>query len=350
MVGFFNDLGDQMHSHTCCVLTSHGSGLDSRVLVETGLTNGDLERYARDWSDKNILLHRGLPDLRRGKMIFDSDYYSDREFQKTDFYTGFFRTIDVAHSGGFMFRNHDNWVYNLILSRSGKYGAYSKDERKFLQILRPHIETAMALQSSFKALQGAVKSLEDSFEHINAGMIFLDAHGGIVRANESGRLVLEQHRYLRASNQQLANGTLNHPKLDSLIRRMARGVLTQAEQILIFDPETGQRLYVLAFMLPQTGEYQWLDVNAAKYLVFVNASFHLTEHCLAYLKTEYDLTRKELQFIVNMAAGNTMESIATMESVSKETVRSHLKSVFSKTNVHSQAQLTLYLAQLNSTC
>jgi len=60
----------------------------------------------------------------------------------------------------------------------------------------------------------------------------------------------------------------------------------------------------------------------------------------------FELTPMELQVAIAIARGNKLAGIAADEGIKVGTVRSHLKSVFAKTNTRSQAELAALLARL----
>jgi DNA-binding CsgD family transcriptional regulator len=61
------------------------------------------------------------------------------------------------------------------------------------------------------------------------------------------------------------------------------------------------------------------------------------------LRDEHNLTPTETRIVLHLIDGGTVASCAEALEVAASTVRSHLKSVFSKTGVTRQAQLTTLL-------
>jgi len=66
-----------------------------------------------------------------------------------------------------------------------------------------------------------------------------------------------------------------------------------------------------------------------------NADLHLNEELVA----QYGLTDKEQRVLVSLIHGNTIKDIAADSFISEHTVKSHLKSIFHKTDTKSQATL-----------
>ena len=60
----------------------------------------------------------------------------------------------------------------------------------------------------------------------------------------------------------------------------------------------------------------------------------------------FGLTAAEAQVAIDIAAGRSVEDIAASRSVTRNTVRSQLKSIFDKTNTHRQLQLATLVAGL----
>jgi DNA-binding CsgD family transcriptional regulator len=58
----------------------------------------------------------------------------------------------------------------------------------------------------------------------------------------------------------------------------------------------------------------------------------------------FDLTPTEARVARKIAEGHTMEQIALDFDVSRETVRTHMKAIFSKTGVNKQAQVAALIA------
>jgi DNA-binding CsgD family transcriptional regulator len=66
----------------------------------------------------------------------------------------------------------------------------------------------------------------------------------------------------------------------------------------------------------------------------------------AVLRTGFGLTAAEARLAARLATGVTIETAADKLGVAKETARNQLKSIFSKTGVHRQAELVALFASL----
>jgi DNA-binding CsgD family transcriptional regulator len=66
----------------------------------------------------------------------------------------------------------------------------------------------------------------------------------------------------------------------------------------------------------------------------------------ALLTSRFGLTPAETRIALGIARGETLAAIAAAHGISVETARTHLKSVFTKTSTHRQAELAALLGQL----
>ena len=90
-----------------------------------------------------------------------------------------------------------------------------------------------------------------------------------------------------------------------------------------------------------------LKTGEVSTLVVVH-QFSLSVAALNALKGLYDLTPTETQICKQIAEAKTLREAAAIRNVKVSTVRSHLKSVFSKTGVKSQTELIRILTQISA--
>jgi len=64
------------------------------------------------------------------------------------------------------------------------------------------------------------------------------------------------------------------------------------------------------------------------------------------LRSAFRLTEAEARLATQLAFGKPLEKVADQFGIVKETARSQLKSIFTKTGVHRQAELVALLAKL----
>jgi DNA-binding CsgD family transcriptional regulator len=69
---------------------------------------------------------------------------------------------------------------------------------------------------------------------------------------------------------------------------------------------------------------------------------------MAFLRNRFDLTPAEARVVLRLVAGDSLRSCAHALGITYGTVRTHLKSVFQKTQVRRQAELVIVVIRAMS--
>ena len=96
--------------------------------------------------------------------------------------------------------------------------------------------------------------------------------------------------------------------------------------------QVGARAYLLKNLLDKELLQTIRAVHAGKKTLSAEASFELAEHA-----TDEALTPAEVEVLRLIAAGNANKEIAAQLSITEETVKGHMKSIFTKLGVHDRA-------------
>jgi len=107
-------------------------------------------------------------------------------------------------------------------------------------------------------------------------------------------------------------------------------------------PRRGRRP-ILAYPLRLSTVSAGVFADCQALLVFVDLERRARPPVEA-LHSAFALTAAESRLAVRMASGSPLEMVADELSISKETARTQLRSVFEKTGVHRQAELVGLLA------
>ena len=128
------------------------------------------------------------------------------------------------------------------------------------------------------------------------------------------------------------------PALASLIRTAARPVKrTQQKELLALDfyDQHGDQIY-LRSLQSEVREYAQPTLF---HILLVLDKRHAHLQLNAELVIKYGLTGKEQDVLVRLIHGSTIKEIAAARNIAENTVKSHLKAIFSKTDCKSQATL-----------
>lgn len=308
--------------------------------VTHGWTEQEMTDYAQHYSSVNVF----LPPLLAGAALsvrHAENLITPRELEATEFYTDFLKPSGrVARGTGIKLFAGSNRL--ALLTTNYSEAASSHYDELFSDILRvigPRIQAALHLarvtQTSTTLM--TTKTLID----LIAGAAFVvDAELTLLTANEQGLAWLEgMGRRARS-----LTGLPFAADLSRAVSRTLRGPPGSAGADLLVRTDTGSdrlsciRLTDTAHALPKLGPLLAADSSC---LVVVRAQDDVTPD----MAERYALTKAEARIARHLARGESLIQTADAIGISHETARTHLKSIFAKTDTKRQAELVLLLAK-----
>ena len=175
-------------------------------------------------------------------------------------------------------------------------------------------------------------------EKLDRGVVLLDADGMVIDANSLAQRSIADAQGIYVRNGRLA---FSDPRIDERFTR-------------ILFPGRGTSSRALAVSLKRNGELPCRVVIAAanaqvarrgvSFVVLIYTSDGTRNISTELLTELYGLTRAQANVARRLYAGYSVEETATHLRLSLNTVRTHLKQIFSKCEVQSQAELLHTLA------
>lgn len=240
----------------------------------------------------------------------------------------------------------------LILSvqRRADAGLVSDEERRIASILRDHLVRSMFLRYQVEHLNQMAAAIFEKLEHSANGMALINADGHAVYTNEamkrleaSGLRVAERRIMLETSASQKALDAL-------LVSCRTRQALPEGATQRVATLATRGNLPLIArcsaFSLPAPVEKGLLnDLRDFTILTIVDPNIDPQAPPLEELQA-LGLTARQALMASLVGTGSRPQDIAERLGISKETVRTHLKTIFDKLGVESQNQLSVLLSKL----
>lgn len=130
-----------------------------------------------------------------------------------------------------------------------------------------------------------------------------------------------------------------HPSIDAHLAARLAAVLRDGAERVLRVPVTGAADALELRIAPHPGPHGELHA-----VVLVHDVQRTRAVCTTRLRELYDLTRAEAHVAARLAAGASLERVAAQLDVSLNTVRTHLRHLFAKCGVATQAALLQRLA------
>jgi DNA-binding CsgD family transcriptional regulator len=300
-----------------------------------------IDRWTKSpFAQRNPRSDRLIPP-DEARFLTDLDKFTLDELENESFYTDVLRPSGLGWCAGTSVRAPSGDTLVLSVEKAWANGPVSRAVADQLDTLRPHLARAAVLAGrlGFERAKTAISTLE---------MIGLPAaavtQAGRVVAVNPGFLASAPAVHVGASNQvQFAVATIQQMFIEALARPTS--LARTGRSIPVAGTATSPPMIAHVLPLRLAG----LDVFAgAVSILFLTAMTPQSSPAPEMLQALFDLTPAEARIASLLIDGNTLDTISKTHSVSLNTVRTQLKSVFQKTGVDRQADLVSLLGQRQS--
>ena len=230
-----------------------------------------------------------------------------------------------------------------IDTSSSTWLAINDREQETIARLIPHFHQALQLNRHFMGLQAAREVATTMLDQVPIGIIIVNRNGDILLANKSARDILNDKSGLSEADNRLkaANDSLTQ-QLQQHIRDAAHCALHN------IDPD---RLTVLSLTHPAVPLAQSVLITpyrlesslleqekgcAALIIAAPGQQYRVSDKALMTL---FGLTQAEARLAHSIADGNSVREFSEQYRVSDNTIRTQLKSIYTKTDTHRQSEL-----------
>jgi DNA-binding CsgD family transcriptional regulator/PAS domain-containing protein len=276
--------------------------------------------------------------LPAGQVVTNRHFMSKRDWERSEAYNEYVRHSGVYH--GALFR-HDapGGAFHFSICRPGRNDPYSDEELATLREFSSHLGGALRLRQKFDHAARQVKSLQAALDRLSDGALIVNARGVPLFANARAQQLLDRGEGLICAAAGLKAQHL------PLTQQLAEAIQTASDPRWTGDlhlslPRQKPRLPLLLDFVPLSQlEVDMRGAGDAAVLIFVkepDAPFSVSRQGLT---ATLRFTPREIDVAALLAEGVGTEAAASRLGISVGTVRFHIKRMFQKTGVHSQASL-----------
>jgi len=225
----------------------------------------------------------------------------------------------------------------FLIAAPAQSQPFATPERvQLLDTLIPHLQQALRIQHQIGAsaqTQHDTAQLPDNFRH---GLVLLASDARILYANRAADTLLSANDGLTTHQGVLQS---SHTRTADALRRAAAAAAPTtgscpASTSLPCPRPSGHRPYIV-HITPHSSALPY-----SRALMTIIDPDHTPTPTPAMLRQLYRLTPAEVTIAMRIAQGASIKPIADELSISVETVRTHLRHVFEKTQTRRQVELT----------
>lgn len=256
----------------------------------------------------------------------------------TEFFNDFLLKHDLRLYGAVATVKRPKQVELVTMYQSWKGESPGKETEELVGMMVPHIRRALQLRRSFIDIKAHSDSLELALDLVQAGILFLDSQGRVLSMNRSaeelstrGALKFRAGRLYPSLPSEIA-------KLEALVRAaISRPKEKPAVGGSMLISRIGSR--PLTLVVAPLNEISGRVAQKASAVAFIYDPEQKAQLPQDLLIQTYGLTTAESRLALLLVEGHSLRDAAEMRGVAFNTVRSQVKSIFSKTGTRRQGEL-----------
>jgi len=291
-------------------------------------------RYAKLSPLRPVLLQRE----NIGRTMTIDQVMSPQEFEKTEFYCGFFKRYGIRHVMGSFFRQDQGRAAYIALHRSPRTAPFDDGDINALQSFLPHLDLAFRIRSHCMGLSRYEDVSQQYLDSKGKGLLCLDRQGRVVSMNREAERILRLNDGLTLAQGHLqAIDLSDNQRLQQLLSRSGQsdtainpGIPESAtgDAIVVRRPD-GRPPYSL-WIFPVVGRSLHFEDNEIAAGVEITDPLQTAQPTPEDVLGGYRLTKAELRLASALVEGSQLKDIALRFRVSVNTLKVQRRSLYRK--------------------
>lgn len=320
-------------------LIHRGSG-QVRPLASFGMGAADIADYERVVTlDPWPAFYRRTGAATSTDCVLSQDIVDDEELRATPFYHEFWEPKGLFHTCGFVPNLTPDWSLYVGFPRFEHRGPYQDSNLPDIRFAARHFHYAARLIERINRLEERAALRGLALDRLNFAVALVTGDGRLLEANQAARDLIGPNAPFRLRHGRLiGNFPDTRDDLNAALTAVAGICPVPPSPFRVPDPTTGRSW--IAYLWPG------LLAEPAAYCLLLLDEHQDADGPRQALTQLFGLSTAEAAILSGLVAGSSLEVIAESRRVTRETVRSQLKSLLAKTGCHRQGQLVALCARL----
>jgi DNA-binding CsgD family transcriptional regulator/PAS domain-containing protein len=339
--GFLESLSRRLNARVA-LLKSWSENSSGCALVHSGFAAQALQQYLDYYWSVDVLAkvvpQRGFTELC--SVAPAEAFISDRELLGTEYANDFLLKFDLfRHCFAHLGVGETSSVLSVVRGITER--PFEDAEMQTLRFLAPHILQALRLGTQFQALKASTQQKQAALDQLEMGVVFLSPTRIVLSMNESAESILRDNDGLLLRQGRLrAVFPDDDRKLQSLISNAckvvhARGTDPGGAMLMSRLRSRDQLKVIVGTACTQVAGLS--SMPAA--VVFIHDLARSMRPKAEILSSLYGLTPAECRIASLVLEGKSAEEITALLGITRNTLKTQMKSLFSKTEVRRQTDL-----------
>lgn len=344
---FLRGFVQPVHANSAALLVHDFRDSRHNITRQFGLNPNDVRIYYNESNElEDIWAANARPRSHAGWTHVSESLLPSDVLVRTPFYNECVKKLHIFHAMFGVVEQNGPITAIISLYREKTGTAFDVSELELLDFFMPHLRRAFQLHFRLADLQTQSVSLQAAADLSPTGMIFFDSAGRILCMNRTASAVMSQNDGLLATREGLrAEHGQESTNLDLLIRRAtatSTGNGRHSGGAILISRRSLPPLHLL--VVPLRNLQLGLSTSATAIVFVVDPSRRLRP-AAEILSGLFRLTPAESRVALLLGDGKSLSEIARILGVSRNTLKTQVASVYSKTRTSRQSQLVRLLAQ-----
>jgi len=277
-----------------------------------------------------------------GRVMTGDELLSNKDLVKTDFYRDLLKPHGFFHCMSGVAIRRGNTVYIVSIHRGEDRRGFGEREKAGLKPLLAHLSLSLENDWRLRQERDLTAVMMGIVSRNSHPSLLVDAGGRIVQCSRavaepslsSAGLCIEEGRLVAAS-------AVDRTALREAIREVAAAARDHDDTtraVTLSAPRAPHPAVVSIRVAGRVFSAERGEVDDLVLVTMRNPRIEHDIHTCSFVK-QYRLSPAQARVSVMIIAGHSLVDTARRLHVSENTVRSHLKQVFQKTNTHGQMEL-----------
>ncbi len=298
-----------------------------------------LSSYESYYAPRDVWVERALR-VGPAKVVASKDLIEDRELERTEIYSDWFRHLDIFYVVGSVFPVGNDEIGVIGVHRPREAGTFEEPDKAFVGVFLPHLQRALQIRRRLDEAAIERDAALDALDRSATAALVLDQDGRVLYASaEAERLMRECDALRMQQGRLVAANRADSERLAALVRRAAdtaagRGAAGGGAMAIARQDRLPLTLLVAPFRPARDG----FGPPFPTAIVFVRDP-EAAAPALLLLQDLLGLTPGEARIARALAEGASLDEAATALGITINTARTQLKGAFAKTGTSRQSQL-----------
>lgn len=327
------------------VLTLQDSEARSGSRYAYGYEPADVTRYFAGYSVQNPLFDR-LVQQGVGVPLLTQTAVDSQELKRSFYYREWLKPRDIFYCIGLVLSKDEDQTHWISFNRPERSEGFGPDHARLIAALVPHLLRTAGITRHLGRISGHHAAAEAVLNGIWQALILLDERRNAVFLNTSAHKLLTRKDGIDIIRGRVTCTAADKTaEIEALIARAANDLDGQGrrggEMML---PRRSPRAPLIAVVAPLLDEANVMIVNrptVALIIIDPDAAKRVPEDLV---RRAFGLTRAEARLARLLGNGCALSDASALLGVGRETARTHLAHILSKTGATRQADLVRLLA------